>query len=90
MLPTILVQRGLPLTQILVLLLVQALVAIVGYAMCGFLIDCYGRRPVLFLYYFVGAFFHLWFAYAAGSGSMSPSDGRLGQSGRLWFVRRLC
>src|SRR5499425_409989 len=31
MLPTILVQRGLPLTQILVLLLVQALVAIVGY-----------------------------------------------------------
>ena len=31
-----------------------------------FLIDRYGRRPVLFLYYFVGAFFHLWFAYAAG------------------------
>jgi MFS transporter, putative metabolite:H+ symporter len=66
MLPTILVQRGLPLTQILVLLLVQALVAIVGYTACSFLIDCYGRRSVLFLYYFVGAFFHLWFAYAAG------------------------
>jgi putative MFS transporter len=66
MLPTILVQRGLPLTQILVLLLVQALVAIVGYTACSFLIDRYGRRPVLFLYYFVGAFFHLWFAYAAG------------------------
>ena len=48
------------------LLLVQALAAIVGYAMCGFLIDWYGRRPVLFLYYFVGAFFHLWFAYASG------------------------
>jgi putative MFS transporter len=66
MLPTILVQRGLPLTQILVLLLVQALVAIVGYTACSFLIDRYGRRPVLFLYYFVGAFFHLWFAYASG------------------------
>ena len=66
MLPTILVQRGLPLTQILVLLLVQALAAIVGYALCGFFIDWYGRRPVLFLYYFVGSFFHLWFAYATG------------------------
>ena len=66
MLPTILIQRGLPLNQILVLLLVQALAAIVGYAACGFLIDWYGRRPVLFLYYFVGAFFHLWFAYASG------------------------
>ena len=44
----------------------QALAAIVGYALCGFLIDWYGRRPVLFLYYFVGAFFHLWFAYASG------------------------
>src|SRR5262249_39480425 len=31
-----------------------------------FLIDRYGRRPVLFLYYFVGAFFHLWFAHATG------------------------
>jgi putative MFS transporter len=67
MLPTILIQRGLPLTQILILLLVQALAACVGYALCGFLIDWYGRRPVLFLYYFVGAFFHLWFAYATGA-----------------------
>jgi putative MFS transporter len=66
MLPTILIQRGLPLNQILILLLVQALAAIVGYALCGFLIDWYGRRPVLFLYYFIGAFFHLWFAYASG------------------------
>jgi putative MFS transporter len=66
MLPTILIQRGLPLTQILVLLLVQALAAIVGYTLCGFWIDRFGRRPVLFLYYFVGAFFHLWFAYASG------------------------
>jgi putative MFS transporter len=66
MLPTVLMQRGLPLTQILWLLLVQALVAIVGYTACSFLIDAYGRRPVLFLYYFVGAFFHLWFAYATG------------------------
>jgi MFS transporter, putative metabolite:H+ symporter len=66
MLPTILVQRGFPLTQILVFLFVQAVAAIVGYAACSFLIDRYGRRPVLFLYYFVGAFFHLWFAQASG------------------------
>ena len=66
MLPTILVQRGFPLTQILVFLFVQAIAAIVGYAACGVLVDRFGRRPVLFLYYFVGAFFHLWFAEATG------------------------
>ena len=66
MLPTILVQRGFQLSQILVFLFVQAAAAIVGYAACGFLIDRFGRRPVLFLYYFVGAFFHLWFAQATG------------------------
>ncbi len=66
MLPTILVQRGFQLSQILVFLFVQAVAAIVGYTACGFLIDAFGRRPVLFLYYFVGAFFHLWFAMASG------------------------
>src|SRR5262245_17125232 len=66
MLPTVLVQRGFELRQILIFLLVQALTAFVGYTACGFLIDKYGRRPVLFLYYFVGAFFHLWFAEATG------------------------
>jgi putative MFS transporter len=66
MLPTILVQRGFPLSQILVFLFVQAVAAMVGYTACGFLIDRFGRRPVLFLYYFVGAFFHLWFAEATG------------------------
>jgi putative MFS transporter len=66
MLPTILTQRGLPLTQAITFQLVQALTAVVGYTACGFLIDRYGRRPVLFLYYFVGAFFHLWFAQATG------------------------
>ena len=66
MLPTILTQRGFPLTQILIFLLVQALAACVGYTACGFLIDRYGRRPVLVLYYLVGAAFHLWFAEATG------------------------
>ena len=66
MLPTILRERGFPLNQILIFLLVQAVAAIVGYAACSFLIDRFGRRPVLFLYYFVGAFFHLWFAEATG------------------------
>ena len=98
MLPTILVQRGLPLTQILVLLLVQALVAIVGYTACSFLIDRYGRRLVLFLYYFVGAFFHLWFAYAAGIwlyvaiglvGWVNP--GVYGASGvYVGYIQRIC
>lgn len=67
MLPTILTQRGMPLSQALVLQLVQAGAAIFGYAACSFLIDWYGRRPVLFLYYFVGAAFHLWFAMATGA-----------------------
>ena len=53
-------------TQIFIFLFVQAIAAFVGYTACGFLIDRYGRRPVLFLYYFVGAFFHLWFAMATG------------------------
>src|SRR5262249_17522231 len=37
-----------------------------GYSACGFLIDRFGRRPILFLYFFVGAAFHLWFAEANG------------------------
>jgi len=66
MLPTVLVERGFKLPQILGFLFVQAVAAIFGYAACSFLIDRYGRRPVLFLYYFIGAFFHLWFAEATG------------------------
>jgi putative MFS transporter len=66
MLPTILTQRGFGLSQAISFQLVQSLAAVVGYTACGFLIDWYGRRPVLFLYYFVGAFFHLWFAQASG------------------------
>ena len=66
MLPTILTQRGLPLSDAILLQLVQAGAAIFGYSACSFLIDRYGRRPVLFLYYFIGAGFHLWFAMASG------------------------
>jgi MFS transporter, putative metabolite:H+ symporter len=66
MLPTILQQRGFPLTQAITFQLVQASTAVVGYSACGFLIDRFGRRPVLFLYYFIGAFCHLWFALASG------------------------
>ncbi len=66
MLPTILTQRGFGLSQAISFQLVQSLAAVVGYTACGFLIDWYGRRPVLFLYYFVGALFHLWFAQASG------------------------
>ena len=66
MLPTILQARGIPLTQAITFMLVQALAAFFGYSACSFLIDRYGRRPVLFLYFFVGAFFHLWFAEASG------------------------
>ncbi|HXS40260.1 MAG TPA: MFS transporter [Stellaceae bacterium] len=67
MLPTILTQRGLPLSDAILLQLVQAGAAIFGYSACSFLIDRYGRRPVLFLYYFIGAGFHLWFALASGA-----------------------
>jgi putative MFS transporter len=66
MLPTILTQRGFGLSQAISFQLVQSLAAVVGYTACGFLIDWYGRRPVLFLYYFIGALFHLWFAQASG------------------------
>jgi putative MFS transporter len=66
MLPTILTQRGMPLSQAIMLTLVQAIGGVFGYVACAFLIDRYGRRPVLFLYFFVGAAFHLWFAMASG------------------------
>jgi putative MFS transporter len=66
MLPTIMTQQGLPLSQALTLQLVQASCAVFGYSACAFLIDGFGRRPVLFLYYFIGAAFHLWFAMASG------------------------
>src|SRR5258706_7083281 len=66
MLPTILTQRGIPLTDAIAFQLVQAIGGFFGYSSCSFLIDRYGRRPVLFLYYFVGAFFHLWFAMSSG------------------------
>jgi putative MFS transporter len=66
MLPTILQQRGIPLTQAISFQLVQAIGGVLGYSACAFMIDRFGRRPVLFLYYFVGAFFHLWFAMSSG------------------------
>ena len=66
MLPTILTQRGIPLSQAIGFQLVQGIFGVVGYTICGFLIDRFGRRPVLFLYFFVGAAFHLWFAMASG------------------------
>jgi putative MFS transporter len=66
MLPTILMSRGIPLTRAIAFLLVQAIGGFFGYSACSFLIDRYGRRPVLFLYYFIGAFFHLWFAMSSG------------------------
>ena len=67
MLPTILQERGIPLTQAITFMLVQAIAAFFGYTACGFLIDRFGRRIILFLYFFIGAFFHLWFAEASGT-----------------------
>jgi putative MFS transporter len=68
MLPTILTQRGFTLAQAIGFQLVQSIAAIFGYSICSFLVDRYGRRPVIFLYYLVGAAFHLWFALAGGLG----------------------
>lgn len=66
MLPTILTQRGMALSQAIMLTLVQAVGGVFGYVACAFLIDRYGRRPVLFLYFFIGAAFHWWFAVSSG------------------------
>jgi MFS transporter, putative metabolite:H+ symporter len=66
MLPTILTERGFPLTQAITFQLVQASAAVFGYSACSFLIDRFGRRSVLFLYFFIGAFCHWWFAEASG------------------------
>ena len=68
MLPTILTQRGFTLAEAISFQLVQSIAAIFGYSICSFLVDRYGRRPVIFLYYLVGAVFHLWFALAGGLG----------------------
>jgi putative MFS transporter len=68
MLPTILTQRGFSLAEAITFQLVQSIAAIFGYSICSFLVDRYGRRPVIFLYYLVGAVFHLWFALAGGLG----------------------
>jgi MFS transporter, putative metabolite:H+ symporter len=61
-----LTQRGIPLSQALTFQLIQGLVGFFGYTACGFLSDWFGRRPILFLYFFIGAGFHLWFAEASG------------------------
>jgi MFS transporter, putative metabolite:H+ symporter len=66
MLPTILTQRGIPLNQAISFALVQGICGFLGYVVCGWLIDRFGRRPVLTTYFFVGAAFHLWFAEASG------------------------
>lgn len=66
MLPLILRERGIPLTQAITFVIIQVSVAFIGYTTCGFLIDRFGRRPVLFLYFFVGALAHLWFAESSG------------------------
>jgi putative MFS transporter len=66
MLPTILTQRGIPLNQAISFALVQGVCGFLGYVVCGWLIDRFGRRPVLTTYFFVGAAFHLWFAEASG------------------------
>ena len=66
MLPTILLARGVPLSQAITFMLIQALFGFLGYSACGFLVDRFGRRPVLFLYFFIGAIFHYWFAVSSG------------------------
>ncbi len=66
MLPMILQARGIPLTQAITFVIIQVSTAFIGYTTCGFLIDRFGRRTILFLYFFVGALFHLWFAESSG------------------------
>jgi putative MFS transporter len=67
MLPTILTQRGLTLTNALTFTLLQVSFGCLGYFVCAFAIDRFGRRPVLTAYFVVGAALHLWFALATGA-----------------------
>ena len=66
MLPTILGQRGIPLSQAITFMLIQAVAACFGYAAGSLLIDRFGRRIILFLFFFIGTFCHLWFAEGSG------------------------
>lgn len=66
MLPLVLQAKGIAMTQAITFVLVQAIAGFFGYSACSFLIDRFGRRWVLFLYFFIGAFFHLWFAETSG------------------------
>jgi MFS transporter, putative metabolite:H+ symporter len=66
MLPIILTQRGIPVAQAISFALVQGIFGVLGLVACGYLIDRFGRRPVLTLYFLVGAALHLWFAEASG------------------------
>src|SRR4029077_9994671 len=68
----ILTQQGIPLSQAITYQLVQAIGGVLGYTACSFWIDRYGRRPVLFLYYFVGAFFTCGLRCRAGLRRSSP------------------
>lgn len=67
MLPTILTARGFTLSHALTFTLLQASFGCVGYLTCAAAIDRFGRRPVLLVYFVVGAAFHLWFAMATGA-----------------------
>jgi MFS transporter, putative metabolite:H+ symporter len=91
MLPTILTERGIPLTQAISFQLVQAIGGFFGYSACSFLIDRYGRRPVLFLYYFVGAFLSSVVRHVERLEYVRCRvSRRVGQSGRFWSKRDIC
>ncbi len=47
--------------------LLQVSFGCLGYFVCAFAIDRFGRRPVLTAYFVVGAALHLWFALATGA-----------------------
>jgi len=67
MLPTILTQRGHTLSEAIGFTLVLAIFASFGYAFCAWAVDRWGRRPVLFCYFFVGALFQMAFALSTGA-----------------------
>jgi MFS transporter, putative metabolite:H+ symporter len=66
MLPTILTQRGMSLTEAVTFALILGVFGAFGQVSGSFLVDIFNRRWVIFVFYFVGAAFHAWFAVSTG------------------------
>jgi putative MFS transporter len=67
MLPLILTQRGMSISNALSFSVLQAAGGVAGYVAISYLMDRYGRRLVLPFFLLLGAAFDIWFAYSSGT-----------------------